>query len=122
MSVSQDRIQKERERAGLSVVFGQSTQELAPRRQRTRTPGVGLAPRPSPSGRAEALAKSIPQLLPPPPSAEALSSPARRRAEAEGYANFGKRTWFLVSREESFRAVESLDDAPGWSLVTEMKR
>lgn len=47
---------------------------------------------------------------------------SRRKTEAEGFANFGRRTWFLVERSGVYRAVESLDDAPGWRLAQEMKR
>lgn len=62
-------------------------------------------------------ALTTPQLTP-----DAQANPARARAEAEGYASFGRRTWFLVEREGRFRAVETLEDAPGWSLVERMKR
>lgn len=79
----------------------------------------------TPRGTAHSTRRSEPklsELIPPAPTPEALSSPARLRAERDGFAQFGKRTWFLVERGGAFRAVESLDDAPGWSLVKEMKR
>lgn len=47
---------------------------------------------------------------------------SRRKAEAEGFANFGRRTWYLVCRGGAYRAVEDRADAPGWTLVQEMKR
>jgi hypothetical protein len=96
---------------------------LPERKRRTRAQVPGLTPpREAYDTKAEIVAKSIPALLTPDPTSEALSSPARRRAEADGFSQFGKRTWFLVQEGESFRAVESLDDASGWSLVKEMKR
>jgi len=118
VSISQDRIQRERERAlraSKLSAFTDMTQAAAKTYRRPKSSNY------SPVS-TKRTAPSVAALTPPAPSAAAQVSPARRKAEAEGYANFGKRTWFLVSREESFRAVESLDDAPGWSLVTEMKR
>jgi hypothetical protein len=64
------------------------------------------------------------------PNVEALLVPvkalspeqARRKAEERGFALFGQRTWYLVEKAGAFRAVESLDDARGWTLVAEMKR
>lgn len=96
---------------------------LPQRRRRSQAQTPGLTPaRATHHPKAEIVAKSIPHLLTPAPTPEALSSPARRRAEADGFAQFGKRTWFLVERGGKFRAVENLADAPGWSLVQEMKR
>lgn len=126
------RMEKERERhlPDGFIALGAITQELPEKRKRGRTQGVGItAPTPYQRPRSEEIAASIPRLTPPPPSPEALASPARRKAEAEGWANSGYRTWFLVFRAGAgegtnlrFRAIETLDDAPGWSLVQEMRK
>ncbi len=85
--------------------------------------GTYRRPKTKSEGRYQArTTPDVASLILPEPTPEALRSPARAKAEAQGYANFGKRTWFLVSRDGRFRAVETMDDAPGWSLVKEMKR
>lgn len=85
--------------------------------------GTYRQPKPKSVGRYQArTAPDVASLILPEPSPEALRSPARARAEAEGFANFGKRTWFLVARGGRYRAVETMDDAPSWGLVKEMKR
>ena len=85
--------------------------------------GTYRRPKQSSVGRYQArTVPDVASLILPEPSPEALRSPARAKAESEGFANFGKRTWFLVERGGRYRAVETMDDAPGWSLVKEMKR
>ena len=129
MAITPRRIEAERARA-LSALGASAARTAAaynrtlPQRKRRNQAQVpGLTPaRTTDHTKTEIVEMSIPHLLTPAPSAEALASPARRRAEADGYAQFGKRTWFLVERGGKFRAVESLDDAPGWSLVQEMSR
>lgn len=98
-------------------------QTLPQRRRRNQAQIPGTTPaRATHHGKEEIIERSIPHLLTPAPTPEALASPARRRAEADGFAQFGKRTWFLVERGGKFRAVESLHDSEGWSLVQEMSR
>ena len=85
--------------------------------------GTYRRPKTKSEGRYQArTAPDVASLILPEPTPEAQRSPARAKAEVEGYANFGKRTWFLVERGGRFRAVETMDDAPGWSLVERMKR
>lgn len=115
MALSPKRIAAERQRAARA----QNT--YADMVEQAR--GTYRRPKPKSEGRYQArTAPDVASLILPEPSPEALRSPARTKAEAQGYANFGKRTWFLVSRDGRFRAVETMDDAPGWSLVKEMKR
>ena len=85
--------------------------------------GTYRRPKQSSAGRYQArTTPDVASLILPEPTAEALRSPARAKAEAQGFADFGKRTWFLVERDGRYRAVETMDDAPGWSLAGEMKR
>lgn len=113
-----DRVEAERERA-LARLAPFTYSIPSPRKRKM---AVAAPNRTSHSDRELARQRSIPVLLPPPPTPEAMSSPARRRAESEGFAMFGKRTWFLVCKGEAFRAVESPQDAPGWQVVAEMRR
>jgi hypothetical protein len=78
-----------------------------------------IVPMPRPTTRT---APNVQALTLPTLTAEAHSNPARAKAEREGFASFGRRTWFLVEQGGRFRAVETMDDAPGWSLVEKMKR
>jgi hypothetical protein len=78
-----------------------------------------IVPMPRPTTRT---APNVQALTLPTLTAEAGNNPARAKAEREGFASFGRRTWFLVEREGRYRAVETMDDAPGWSLVERMKR
>ena len=117
MALSPERLKAERQRA------------MDARAQNTYTDMVEQArgtyrrPKPKSEGRYQArTAPDVASLILPEPSPEALHCPARAKAESEGFANFGKRTWFLVERDGRYRAVETMDDAPGWSLVKEMKR
>ena len=67
-------------------------------------------------------APNVEALTTPEPTLAAQLSPTRAKAEAEGYANFGRRTWFLVELYGRYRAVETMEDAPGWVLIQEMRR
>lgn len=84
-----------------------------PRRRSGRRPSHGVS-------RDLQIERSIPALLPPATKQEMDAS--RRKAEAQGWLLFGHRLWFLVQRDGKFRAVEMLEDTPGWELVAEMKR
>ncbi len=67
-------------------------------------------------------APNVEALTAPEITTDAQANPARAKAEADGFASFGRRTWFLVEREGRYRAVETMDDAPGWALIERMKR
>ena len=111
--ISPERINAERARAQNSYADMVEQARGTYRRPKSSS----YSPRPT-----SRTAPDVASLILPEPSPEALRSPARAKAEAQGFADFGKRTWFLVERAGRYRAVETMDDAPGWSLVKEMKR
>ena len=116
--ISQERIQREQERAlRASKLSAFTDMTQAAQKSYCRPKSTSYSPIST-----KRTAPSVAALTPPAPSTAAQSSPARRKPEAEGYANFGKRTWFLVEKAGAFRAVESPGDAPTWTLVQEMKR
>lgn len=112
--ISQKRLEAERQRAAFS--YGDMVKAA---RQTYKTGMKPIVPMPRPTTRTT---PSVEALTPPAPTLAAQANPARAKAEAEGYANFGRRTWFLVEREGRYRAVETMDDARGWALVERMKR
>lgn len=122
--ISSERLEAERQRArpALSAARGarvlNSYTDMVVAEAKTYRRPKATYPR-IPSSR---LSPDIEALTLPAPTPAAQQSPARAKAEAEGYASFGRRTWFLVEREGRYRAVETMDDAPGWSLVERMKR